>query len=43
MSSGMGLALKILRVWAAIQRAELFAFLRRALSVEMPVPAYIWR
>ena len=32
-NSGIGLAWKILRVCAAIQRAEVFAFLRRALSV----------
>ena len=42
-SSGMGLAWKSLRHWRAVQRAQDLDFLRRALSVEMPVPAYIWR
>ena len=42
-SSGMGLAAKSLRHWRAVQRAQVLDFLRRALSVEMPVPAYIWR
>jgi hypothetical protein len=42
-SSGIGFAWNILRVWQAIQRAQVFAFFRRALSVEMPVPAYICR
>ena len=41
--SGIGFAWKIFRVCRAIQRAELFAFWRRALSVEIPVPAYICR
>ena len=42
-SSGMGLAAKSLRHCLAVQRAQVLDFLRRALSVEMPVPAYIWR
>ena len=32
-----------MRTCLAIQRAEVFAFFRRALSVEIPVPAYICR
>ena len=39
----MGLAAKSFRHWRAVQRAQVLDFLRRALSVEMPVPAYIWR
>jgi len=39
----MGFAWNILRVWRAIHRADLFALLRRALSVASPVPAYICR
>src|ERR1039458_7733123 len=42
-SSGMGLAWKSFLHWRAVQRAQLFDFLRRALSVEIPVPAYICR
>src|ERR1700733_14723607 len=42
-SSGIGLAAKSLRHWRAVQRAQALDFFRRALSVGMPVPAYIWR
>jgi len=42
-NSGIGLAWKIFRVCRAINLAVVFAFLRRALSVEIPVPAYICR
>ena len=42
-SSGMGAAWKSLRHCRAVQRAQDLDFLRRALSVEIPVPAYIWR
>jgi hypothetical protein len=42
-SSGIGLDLNILLVCFTIQRAVVFAFFRRALSVEIPVPAYICR
>jgi hypothetical protein len=42
-SSGIGLEVKNLRVYRESQRAPEFAFLRRALSVLMPVPAYILR
>ena len=42
-SSGIGLAVKNLRVYRESQRAPELAFLRRALSVLMPVPAYILR
>jgi len=42
-SSGIGLAVKNLRVCRESQRAPELAFLRRALSVLMPVPAYILR
>ncbi len=41
--SGIGLAWKILRQFRAMNRADEFALRRRALSVEMPVPAYICR
>ena len=37
----MGLAVKNLRVYRESQRAPEFAFLRRALSVLMPVPALV--
>ena len=40
-SSGIGAATNSLRHWAAVQRAARLDFLRRALSVEIPVPAYI--
>jgi hypothetical protein len=43
MSSGIGFARNILLVCRAIHRADAFAILRRALSVEIPVPAYICR
>ena len=39
----MGRPWKSLRLGMAIQRAQLVAFLRRALSVVMPVLAYIYR
>ena len=42
-SSGIGFEVKNLRVCRESQRAPEFAFLRRALSVLMPVPAYILR
>ena len=42
-SSGIGLEVKNLRVYRESQRAPEFAFLRRALSVLIPVPAYILR
>ena len=42
-SSGIGLARKSLLHWCAVHLAQAFDFLRRALSVEMPVPAYICR
>jgi len=42
-SSGIGLEMKNLRVCRESQRAPEFAFRRRALSVLMPVPAYILR
>jgi len=42
-SSGIGLAWKSFRHWLAVQRAQVLDFFRRALSVEIPVPAYIWR
>lgn len=42
-SSGIGLEMKNLRVCRESHRAPEFAFFRRALSVLMPVPAYILR
>ena len=42
-SSGIGLEMKNLRVCRESQRAPELAFRRRALSVLMPVPAYILR
>ena len=42
-SSGIGFASNSLRHGTASQRAILVAFCLRALSVEMPVFAYIWR
>jgi hypothetical protein len=42
-NSGMGLAWNSLRHCRAVHLAQLFDFLRRALSVEIPVPAYICR
>ena len=42
-NSGIGFARNTLRVCRAVHRAHAFAFLRRALSVEIPVPAYICR
>ena len=42
-NSGMGFALNSLLHWRAVHRAHFFDFFRRALSVEMPVPAYICR
>jgi hypothetical protein len=39
--SGMGFARKSFLHRCAVHRAHRFDFLRRALSVEMPVPAYI--
>ena len=42
-NSGMGLAVKNFRVYRDSQRAPEFAFFRRALSVLIPVPAYIFR
>src|SRR6478672_11297879 len=42
-NSGMGLALNSRLHWRAVQRAHFFDFFRRALSVEIPVPAYICR
>lgn len=39
----MGFDWKSFLHWLAVHRAHRLAFLRRALSVEMPVPAYIWR
>ena len=41
--SGMGSEVKNFRVYRDNQRAPEFAFLRRALSVLIPVPAYIFR
>jgi hypothetical protein len=41
--SGIGVARKSFLHWCAVHRAHLFDFLRRALSVEMPVFAYICR
>lgn len=42
-SSGIGFATKIFRVCRAVNRAHDLAFFFRALSVEIPVPAYICR
>ncbi len=42
-SSGIGFASNNFRHGTASQRATRVAFCRRALSVEMPVFAYIWR
>src|ERR1700683_2742617 len=42
-SPGIGLALKSFLHWRAVHRAHALDFLRRALSVEIPVPAYICR
>ena len=42
-SSGIGFVLNTLRVWRAVHRAQDLDFLRRALSLEIPVPAYICR
>jgi hypothetical protein len=42
-NSGIGLAWNSLRHGLASQRAQRFAFDRRALSVAIPVFAYIWR
>ena len=42
-SSGMGLAWNSLRQGTASQRAQALARFRRALSVDIPVLAYIWR
>ena len=42
-SWGIGLAWKSRLHCRAIHRADCFDFLRRALSVEIPVPAYICR
>ncbi len=42
-SSGIGFARKSFLHWCAVHRAQLFDFLRRALSVEIPVFAYICR
>src|SRR5258705_13832927 len=42
-SSGMGLAWKSLRQGTASQRAQELARFCRALSVAIPVLAYIWR
>jgi hypothetical protein len=39
----MGFEVKSLRQGLASHRAQKLALLRRALSVEMPVPAYICR
>jgi hypothetical protein len=41
--SGMGSEVKNFRVYRDSQRAPEFAFFRRALSVLIPVPAYILR
>ena len=40
-NSGMGLASNSLLHCRAVHRAQFFDFFRRALSVEIPVPAYI--
>ena len=40
---GSGSALKSFLHWRAVHLAHLLAFFRRALSVEIPVPAYICR
>ena len=42
-NSGMGSEVKNFRVYRDNQRAPEFAFFRRALSVLIPVPAYILR
>src|SRR5579863_4846970 len=42
-SSGIGFASNSFLHWRAVHRAQFFDFLRRALSVEIPVPAYICR
>jgi hypothetical protein len=42
-SSGIGFARKSFLHWCAVHLAQAFDFLRRALSVEIPVPAYICR
>ena len=42
-NSGIGFAVKNFRVYRDNQRAPEFAFFRRALSVLIPVPAYILR
>ena len=42
-SSGMGFAWNNFLHWCAVHLAHAFDFLRRALSVEIPVPAYICR
>jgi hypothetical protein len=42
-SAGIGFAWNSRRVGFASKRAQKCARLWRALSVEMPVPAYIWR
>ena len=42
-SSGIGFAWNSLLHCFAVHRAHRFDFLRRALSVEIPVPAYICR
>src|SRR5882724_5429882 len=42
-SSGIGFALKSFLHCAAVHRAQRFDFFLRALSVEIPVPAYICR
>jgi hypothetical protein len=42
-SSGIGFALKSFLHWCAVHLAQAFDFFLRALSVEIPVPAYICR
>ena len=42
-NSGIGLAWNSFLHCRAVHRAQLFDFFRRALSVEIPVPAYICR
>jgi hypothetical protein len=42
-NSGIGFAWKSFLHCRAVHRAQAFDFFRRALSVEIPVPAYICR
>jgi hypothetical protein len=43
LSPGIGLASNSFLHWRAVHRAHFFDFFLRALSVEIPVPAYICR